>query len=158
MFAKGNRLGSGIHASAYENLENPNTVIIETTERIKVEFVAFLGLVVSPIEECKDCYGDTIYVYEAVRLESLRYSERYTALRGEIQRVRKAWRTLCIKYDCSTALKHLYRMRGLFPTHKLAIEFAYLNDCTGMWFDSHDGNYLACPVTGYIFPYDCIMF
>lgn len=167
MFAKTNRLGSGIHASAYEYEDSDKLIVYATSEYAKLQFIEFLGLTASDIVD-SDSYEYEVLV---VKLEGLSRYEKLSAwgingyelydqkIEPEIRKFERTLRRYRREYGEIEAIERIYRYRGIFPIHKPVIEFMYeYRHEYEFTFDTHRGNYLVCPVTGKVFPYDCVMF
>lgn len=164
MLARGQRIGEGIHAIAYEYLHDENLIVLVSGHKPKFDFIHFLGLTATPIQEIESGGFRPRHEALVVRLVTLDadneddYALFYEVIKPEADRLESTYHSLRLEHGDIGAVERLYAMRNMFPIHRPAVEFMYINRFRYWYsFDAHGDNYLLCPVTGKIYPYDAVI-
>lgn len=164
VLARGQRIGEGIHAVAYEYLHDENLVVLDSRHKPKLDFIHFLGLTATPIREVERNGYHHRHEALVVRLTTLDadneddYTLFYNVIKPEADRLESRYHALRREHGDIGAVERLYTICSMFPIHRPAIEFMYANRFDYWYsFDTHGDNYLLCPVTGKIYPYDAVI-
>ena len=137
----------------YREWRNPREVTIFTSSTYKWEYLNAMGLTTSPKtkvyipQRWNKAEFYTMWRFNAVRLESVDYNEFWE------------WRrSYSIEIDAFQGTEYLGGANLLNPNDfdilRPVVEFCVKHNINKPSLDTHAGNWLRCPVTGHIYPYD----
>lgn len=148
-------LGDGVESFAIAIPDNTTEVTVVTSNKNKHKYLTFLGLTTSPAVKVyrKNRGGEVFYMFNVVKLESAQ-SDYY----DDESELGKAKLSMREYYSLNRKEITLDIINKAHPYVKPALQYLrkHMRSNRIRW-DAHSGNWLKCPVTGYVFPYD-IMF
>ncbi len=151
-------IGSGVETECYHTWEESREVMIFTNARNKWIWLNFLGLTVTPQRRVRkereylDWDGKKIYdhvwKFNTVKLEAMPsdyfYGKFSDLVNPELDKIHDAKRIgECHKLNPND-----------FNVFRPVIEFCAKYKIDNFRIDAHSGNYLMCPITKHVYPYD----
>lgn len=157
-------IGHGAESEVWSYPDNSRAVTYLSYSRHKIKFLRDLGLLWETPQ--KVWYSAAfnrkqVYIRAIVtKLKPVDWRTYRYQIEGKEEMFRSAWFAgYNGKNAFDNALTHVYENKGYFPLYKSLISFAWRYRKTWEFsLDMGDRNYMQCPVTGIIYPYDVFLF